>query len=157
DQSTSSPSPCEPIFWPSHIIALALAYFFAFGASALALPLATEALLNGGFAASVIGSAVALRGILQMLLTPFWAGAADRMRRAQRLTLVVQCGLIVAMAVLAYAPGESAVLLLLGYALFGILGPSSTLLDGLTLRHLVDRHHGFGALRLFGTLGYGVI
>lgn len=136
---------------------MAALYAAAFGSIALVFPYLTPYLLGIGFSGADVGNVNAIGSLLLLLTTPLFSALADRTGRHRRLlavSLVIGNGALVGIA-LRPSLLTVAVLLVLN-TLAGSV--AMTLRDRLALFWLKQQGSvAFGALRLWGSLGFSVI
>jgi PPP family 3-phenylpropionic acid transporter len=134
---------------------LALAYLFAFAALGVQVSHAQPALERVGVGAAALGGVWAVRALLTIFAPAAWGAAADRLGRTRTTIVLAILGSAGALLVLGQARSWSGALL--GFALYGLTGSAvAALLDGLTLTALGARGRRYGAIRAFGTLGFGL-
>ena len=106
-----------------------------------------------GFATAQIGLLVAMISITRIIAPNLWGWLADK---TQRRMAIVKLGLISSLAIFStiYASESIASMLLvvMGYTFF--LNAVMSQFDVLTLRFLADQHAKYGAIRLWGSLGF---
>jgi PPP family 3-phenylpropionic acid transporter len=126
------------------------AHFFAYGA---VMPCLNVYFAQTGLNGRQIGLIGALMPTMALLVAPVIAAYADRQRR--RVAVLAACSLVTAFIFLLFRFAESYVWLLLIMALFALLrSPVLPLGDGLIARTATRHHLNFGAMRLWGSIGF---
>lgn len=109
-----------------------------------------------GLSGKQIGGLTALMPLVTVVATPFWGAIADISKRYKALLLALVAGCVVAAFLLSTTTLYA--LLLFYVALFAFTsGPVMPLIDSSVLTNLGERRQDYGKLRLWGTIGFGVV
>ena len=131
-------------------------YFLYYGAFSVLPPFLPIFYKSHGLTGGQIGLLAALPPIISFLGAPLWSGAADASRRHK---LVIMFSILGVVAIALIIPGIASfgglLLVISLYSFFG--APSASLIDSAVMALLGDRKERFGRVRLWGTVGYGVI
>ena len=131
-------------------------YFLYYGAFSVLPPFLPIFYKSHGLTGGQIGLLAALPPIISFLGAPLWSGAADASHRHK---LVIMFSILGVVAIAFIIPGIASfgglLLVISLYAFFG--APSASLIDSAVMALLGDRKERFGRVRLWGTIGYGVI
>jgi len=135
---------------------LALTSFFAFGALGIHFPFFTPALLAAGMSSTAVGFMWSARSATHMFSPSLFGVLADMHGKSRLLSAFALVSLAALSLSLAFVEDERIATLL--FALTGLLGgASSSLLDGLVLTALGEEKRRFGSIRVFGSVGFGVV
>ena len=131
-------------------------YFLYYGAFSVLPPFLAIFYKANGLTGGQIGLLAAIPPIISFVGAPLWTGAADASHR-HKLALMLSILGVAAIALIlpGFASFGGLLLMISLYAFFG--APSSSLIDSGVLALLGDRKERFGRVRLWGTIGYGVI
>jgi PPP family 3-phenylpropionic acid transporter len=131
-------------------------YFLLFAANACLLPFLALYYKSIGLTGSQIGLLTGLSPLITLAAAPFWTGLADTTRRHK-----------LVMAALMVVSATSALAILVAHDFFGLLlvvsvfafalAPLGSLADTATMSMLGERRDRYGRIRIFGTLGWGVM
>jgi MFS transporter, PPP family, 3-phenylpropionic acid transporter len=131
-------------------------YFLYYGAFSVLPPFLAIFFKAHGLTGGQIGLLAALPPIISFLGAPLWTGAADVSHRHKLAIMLSILGAVTFVLILPGIASFGGLILVVGlYAFFG--APSSSLIDSAVLALLGDRKERFGRVRLWGTIGYGVI
>jgi PPP family 3-phenylpropionic acid transporter len=142
----SSPHPIP--YW--RLSAFYFAYFAQVGAAA---PYFSLYLISLGFAAAQIGVLLSLGQLMRVVGPNFWGWIADRSgQRVRIIRVTLACGGLCFVGLLFVTSfwGLFALLLLLGF----VTSASMPLTESLTLAHLRGAISRYGAIRLWGSVGF---
>lgn len=132
-----------------------LAYFSYFGAMAGVMPFLTLYYDQMGLSAAEIGLLVGITPVLNFIAAPLWGGLADATQKHKPLLLLAIGGTMTMMAIFLLATNLAQFIpIILVYALFS--APISPLIDNTVLYLLGDQREGYGRIRLWGALGWGI-
>lgn len=135
---------------------LAATCFFAFGALGIHFPFFTPALLAAGMSSTAVGFMWSARSATHVLSPSVMGVLADLFGKTRTLSALALASLSLTSFALAVVDDERVAIGV--FALAGLLGgASSSLLDGLVLAALGDQKRRFGAVRMFGSLGFGLV
>ena len=131
-------------------------YFLYYGAFSILLPYLAIFYKGQGLTGGQIGLLAAISPIISFFGAPLWTGAADASHSHKLVTMVSILGVV---AICFIIPGIASFGgLLLVISLFAFFGaPAASLVDSAVLTMLGDRKERYGRIRLWGTIGYGVI
>lgn len=125
-------------------------YFFAVG---VWMPFCALYFSDKGFSTADIGVLVAMISVTRIVAPNLWGWLADK---TQRRMAIVKLGLCMAFLIFStiYLTNSLAgvMLVVMGYTFF--LNAVMSQFDVLTLRFLGDQHAKYGAIRLWGSLGF---
>jgi MFS transporter, PPP family, 3-phenylpropionic acid transporter len=131
-------------------------YFVLFAGIASFFPFLVLYYQELGLSGKQIGGLTALLPLVTVVATPFWGAVADVSRRYKLLLLSLIAGCVVSVFLLSTTTFYA--LLLLYVALFAFCsGPVMPLIDSSVLSSLGERRQDYGKLRLWGTVGFGLM
>jgi MFS family permease len=131
-----------------------LFYFFWFVALGSAMPFIVLYYRDVGLDPAQIGVLLAIGGVMQIVAGPLWGVLADTVRLPRLLPAVI-VGTLIPVALLGQATSFVPIfLLVLVQSLFNVA--VSPLADSATLAMLGDERERYGALRMWGAVGWGV-
>lgn len=134
--------------WP-----LALWYACHFAAVGLLLPYLAPWLRSGGYGSVQIGTVFAILGLTSVIAPNLWGWLADHTGR--RLELIRVATAMAALSFLLAAQTDSFLPLALALALFGCFRNAALpQFEALTFEHLGSERHRYGAIRLWGSVGF---
>jgi MFS transporter, PPP family, 3-phenylpropionic acid transporter len=131
-------------------------YFVLFAGIASFFPFLVLYYQELGLSGKQIGGLTALLPLVTVVATPFWGAVADVSRRYKLLLLALIAGCVVSVFLLSTTTLYA--LLLVFVALFAFMsGPVMPLIDSSVLTNLGERRQDYGKLRLWGTIGFGLM
>ena len=131
-------------------------YFLYYGAFSILLPYLAIFYKGQGLTGGQIGLLAAISPIISFFGAPLWTGAADASHSHKLVTMVSILGVVAICFIIPGIASFGGLLLVISlYAFFG--APIVSLVDSAVLTMLGDRKERFGRIRLWGTIGYGVI
>jgi PPP family 3-phenylpropionic acid transporter len=131
-------------------------YFLFYGAFSVLLPFLAIFYKAQGLTGAQIGLLAAISPIISFFGAPLWTGAADASHRHKLVTMVSMLGVVGICFIIPGIASFGGLLLLISlYAFFG--APTASLVDSAVLTMLGDRKERYGRIRLWGTIGYGII
>jgi MFS transporter, PPP family, 3-phenylpropionic acid transporter len=131
-------------------------YFLFYGAFSVLLPFLAIFYKAQGLTGAQIGLLAAISPIISFFGAPLWTGAADASHRHKLVTMVSLLGVVgICFIIPGIATFGGLLLMISLYAFFG--SPSASLVDSAVLTMLGDRKERYGRIRLWGTIGYGII
>ena len=131
-------------------------YFLFYGAFSVLLPFLAIFYKAQGLTGAQIGLLAAISPIISFFGAPLWTGAADASHRHKLVTMVSILGVVGICFIIPGIASFGGLLLMISlYAFFG--APTASLVDSAVLTMLGDRKEHYGRVRLWGTIGYGVI
>ena len=134
----------------------AVYYFLFYGAFSVLLPFLAIFYKAQGLTGAQIGLLAAISPIISFFGAPLWTGAADASHRHKLVTMLSILGVVGICFIIPGIASFGGLLLMISlFAFFG--APTASLVDSAVLTMLGDRKERFGRIRLWGTIGYGVI
>jgi MFS transporter, PPP family, 3-phenylpropionic acid transporter len=131
-------------------------YFLFYGAFSILLPFLAIFYKAQGLTGAQIGLLAAISPIISFFGAPLWTGAADASHRHKLVTMVSLLGVVgICFVIPGIASFGGLILMISLYSFFG--APTASLVDSAVLTMLGDRKERYGRVRLWGTIGYGVI
>jgi MFS transporter, PPP family, 3-phenylpropionic acid transporter len=131
-------------------------YFLYYGAFSVLPPYLAIFYKAQGLTGGQIGLLAAISPIISFFGAPLWTGAADASHRHKLATLLSLFGVVVIIIIMPGIASFGGLLLVISlFAFFG--APTAALVDSAVLTLLGDRKERYGRIRLWGTIGYGVI
>jgi MFS transporter, PPP family, 3-phenylpropionic acid transporter len=133
-----------------------LYYFLYFGAISVLFPYLALFYKGQGLTGGQIGLLAAISPIISFFSAPLWTGAADASHRHKLVTMVCILGVVIVTFIFPNIASFGGLLLMISiYSLFG--APTGSLVDSAVLALLGGRKERYGRIRLWGTVGYGVV
>ncbi len=132
-----------------------LLYFLYYAAAASLLPFLVLYYERLSLSGQQVGVLCALLPLATLLGVPLWSTAADLLQRHKTLILVAVGGALAATLLPLLTTSYLGLLVVVG-ALSLFTAPIMPLVDHLTLTLLQDQKSRYGALRLWGAVGWGV-
>ena len=132
-----------------------LLYFLYYAAAASLLPFLVLYYEQLGLSGRQIGVLGALLPLMTLFGVPRWSSLADKQGRHRMVGLVAIGGTIVFTLVTLYMENYLGLLLSVG-ALSLFTAPIMPLVDHITLTLLKEQRNRYGALRLWGAVGWGI-
>src|SRR5690606_2392612 len=130
-------------------------YFFYFAALAALVPYMSLYYQENGLTPTQIGILSGLIPLGTWISSPFWGGIADARQRHRAVLLLTIAGLWASVLVLFFAGSFTGFLVaILAYAFF--VGPIVPLVDNAVMSILGKDKSGYGRVRLWGSLGWGM-
>jgi PPP family 3-phenylpropionic acid transporter len=134
----------------------AMYYFLYYGAISILFPFLALFYQSQGLSGGQIGLLAAISPIISFFGAPLWTGAADASRRHKLLAMLSILGVVIVTFIFPSITTFSGLLLMISlYAFFG--SPTGSLVDAAVLTMLGERKERYGRIRLWGTIGYGVV
>ena len=131
-------------------------YFITYGALSVLFPFLVLFYQSQGLTGAQIGLLAAISPIIAFFGAPLWTGAADITRRHKLFALLsTLCVVIVTFIFPGVASFGGLILMISLWAFF--YAPTGPLVDSAVLALLGDRKERFGRIRLWGTVGYGIV
>ncbi len=131
-------------------------YFLFYGAYSVLLPFLAIFYEAHGLTGGQIGLLAAISPIISFFGAPLWTGAADASHRHKLAAMLSILGVAgICFIIPGIATFGGLLLMISLYAFFG--APTVALVDSAVLIMLDDRKERYGRVRLWGTVGYGVI
>ncbi len=133
-----------------------LYYFLYFGAISVLFPYLALFYKGQGLTGGQIGLLAAISPIISFFSAPLWTGAADASHRHKLVTVVCILGVVIVTFIFPNIASFGGLLLMISiYSLFS--APTGSLVDSAVLALLGDRKERYGRIRLWGTVGYGLV
>jgi MFS transporter, PPP family, 3-phenylpropionic acid transporter len=131
-------------------------YFLYYGAISILFPFLALYYKSVGLTGAQIGLLAAISPIISFFGAPLWTGAADASHRHKLVAILSIIGVVAVAFILPNIASFGGLLLMI--SLYAFLGsPTNSLVDSAVLTLLGDRKERYGRIRLWGTIGYGVI
>ena len=130
-------------------------YFFYYAAIACLVPFMSLYYQESGLTATQIGILSGIIPLITWFSSPFWGGIADARQRHRTVLLLTIAGMWASVLVLFFARSFAGFLVtVIIYAFFG--GPIVSLVDNAVMSILGTNKSGYGRVRLWGSLGWGL-
>ena len=131
-------------------------YFLYYGAISILFPFLALFYQSQGLTGGQIGLLAAISPIISFFGAPLWTGAADASRRHKLVAMLSIVGVVIVTFIFPSVASFGGLLLMI--SLWAFLGsPTGSLVDSAVLTLLGDRKERYGRIRLWGTIGYGVV
>jgi PPP family 3-phenylpropionic acid transporter len=131
-------------------------YFLYFGAVAFLFPFLALFYKAHGLTGSQIGVLSAVPPLISFFGAPLWNGAADATHRHKLVAVLAVLGVVtIAFIFPSLATFAAMFVMICLYSFFN--SPTGSLVDSAVMVLLGDRKERYGRIRLWGTVGYGVI
>ena len=131
-------------------------YFLYYGAISFLFPFLALFYKSQGLTGGQIGLLAAISPIISFFGAPLWTGAADASHRHKLVAMLSIVGVVAVAFIFPSVASFGGLLLMISlYAFFG--APTGPLIDSAVLTLLGDRKERYGRIRLWGTLGYGLV
>ncbi len=140
----------------SKMVLPSIYYFIYFGAVAFLFPFLALFYKAQGLTGSQIGLLAAVSPLISFFGAPLWNGAADATHRHKLVAVLANLGVVtIAFIFPSLATFGGMFLMICLYSFFN--APTGSLADSAVMALLGDRKERYGRIRLWGTVGYGVI
>jgi PPP family 3-phenylpropionic acid transporter len=131
-------------------------YFLFFGAISILFPFLALFYLSQGLTGAQIGLLSAISPLICLFGAPLWTGAADASHRHKLAAMLSILGMVIVAILFPGVASFGGLLLMVSlFAFFN--APIASLVDSAVLALLGDRKEHYGRIRLWGTIGYGVL
>ncbi len=131
-------------------------YFIYFGAVAFLFPFLALFYKAQGLTGSQIGLLAAVSPLISFFGAPLWNGVADATHRHKLVAVLANLGVVtIAFIFPSFATFGGMFLMICLYSFFN--APTGSLADSAVMALLGDRKERYGRIRLWGTVGYGVV
>jgi MFS transporter, PPP family, 3-phenylpropionic acid transporter len=131
-------------------------YFIYFGAVAFLFPFLALFYKAQGLTGSQIGLLAAVSPLISFFGAPLWNAAADATHRHKLVAVLANLGVVtIAFIFPSLATFGGMFLMICLYSFFN--SPTGSLADSAVMVLLGDRKERYGRIRLWGTVGYGVV
>ncbi|UCG00056.1 MAG: MFS transporter [Spirochaetaceae bacterium] len=143
-------------FGRSHILTRIKAfYFFFYAATGAVVPFLNLYLARAGLSGTQIGIVTGVFPVVLIFAAPFWGILSDMTRWHHRILHLALAATMPFLIGIAFSRNVATLLfLMIGFAVF--YAPVMPLIDNLALQILADKPHGYGRLRVWGAIGWGV-
>jgi len=130
-------------------------YFFVYGATGAMIPFLNLYLARVGLTGTQIGIVTSVFPLVLIFAAPFWGILSDMTHLHQRILHVSLMATIPFVIGIAFTTRiVPLIFLMIGYAVF--FAAVMPLVDNLALQTLGKEQHGYGRLRVWGAIGWGV-
>ncbi len=131
-------------------------YFLYYGAVSVLFPYLALYYQTRGLSGGQIGLLASISPIISFFVAPLWTGAADAGHRHKLVAAISILGVIVVALIFPNVAAFGGLLLMV--CLMSVcMAPTGSLVDSAVLAALGGRKGRFGRIRVWGTLGYGVV
>jgi PPP family 3-phenylpropionic acid transporter len=131
-------------------------YFLFFGAISILFPFLALFYQSQGLTGAQIGLLVAIFPLISLFGAPLWTGTADASHRHRLAALLSILGMVTIAFLLPGVTSFGGLLLMVSlFAFFN--APIVSLVDSAVLALLGDHRERYGRIRLWGTIGYGIL
>ncbi len=131
-------------------------YFLVYAAISFLFPFLTLFYQSIGLTGGQIGLLAGLSPLVSLVAGPFWTGTADATRRHKLILAVTMTGAI-GTALLLSRQTQFGWLIALLFLYAFLSAPIFSLVDSATLSMLGERRARYGRIRIWGTVGWGVM
>jgi MFS transporter, PPP family, 3-phenylpropionic acid transporter len=131
-------------------------YFLYYGALSVLFPYLALFYQSQGLTGAQIGLLVAISPIIAFFGAPLWTGAADATRRHKLFALLSTLGVVIVTFIFPGVASFGGLILMISLWAF-FYAPTGPLVDSAVLALLGDRKERYGRIRLWGTIGYGIM
>ncbi len=131
-------------------------YFLYYAAVSFFYPYLTLFYQSQGLSGAQIGVLTAIFPLIGFFGAPLWTGAADALHRHKIAAIIALLGMV-AMAMLMPGVATFAGLILMVSLMAFFTSPTSALADSAIMLLLGEKKERYGRVRMWGTLGYGVV
>jgi PPP family 3-phenylpropionic acid transporter len=138
------------LFFPSAF------YFMYFGALSFLMPFLALYYQSAGYSGSQIGLLTGIAPLITLVGGPFWTGIADSTRRHKT---IITAAIAAAIGLALLVPLVNSFTILFGLVvLFSFFSsPIVSLADSATMFMLGEEKHRYGQIRLWGSVGWGLV
>ena len=131
-------------------------YFLYYGAISILFPFLALFYQGQGLTGAQIGLLAAIAPIISFFGAPLWTGAADASHRHKLAALLSTLGVVIVTFIFPRLASFGGLLLMISlFAFFN--APTGSLVDSAVLALLGDRKERYGRIRMWGTVGYGIV
>ncbi|MBL8952280.1 MAG: MFS transporter [Myxococcaceae bacterium] len=136
--------------------ALGLYYLLVYASIGVSLPFFPQYLKSLGLTGTEVGLLLAVSPALSLVAPPFWGQLADRSGRPGLVLFAVTAASCSVFALFLVVQSFTAVFAV--FVLYGCFASAiSTVIDSMTLRHVLREGGSYSRVRLFGSLGFAVM
>jgi PPP family 3-phenylpropionic acid transporter len=144
------PPKCRCMVFPS------IYYFLYYGALSVLFPFLALFYQSQGLTGGQIGLLTAISPIIAFFGAPLWTGTADATRRHKLIALLSTLGVVIVTFIFPMVASFGGLILMVSLWAF-FYAPTGPLVDSAVLALLGDRKERYGRIRLWGTIGYGIM
>jgi PPP family 3-phenylpropionic acid transporter len=144
------PLECEFMIIPS------IYYFLYYGAVSILFPFMALFFQSQGLTGGQIGLLTSISPIISFFCAPLWTGAADASHRHKLAAVLATIGVVIVAFIFPGIASFGGLILMVSLFAF-FYASTGPLVDSAVLALLGDRKERFGRIRLWGTIGYGVV
>jgi MFS transporter, PPP family, 3-phenylpropionic acid transporter len=131
-------------------------YFLFFGALSVLFPYLAVFYQGQGLTGSQVGLLAAISPLISFFSAPLWTGTADATHRHKLITIISITGIVIVTFIFPSVASFGGLLLMVSLFAF-FFAPTGSLVDSAVLTLLGERKERYGRVRLWGTLGYGLM
>jgi PPP family 3-phenylpropionic acid transporter len=131
-------------------------YFLYFGAISILFPFLALFYQGQGLTGAQIGLLAGISPLISFFGAPLWTGAADASHRHKLAAMLSILGLVIVAFIFPGVATFSGLLLMVCLFSF-FMAPTGSLVDSAVLALLGDRRERYGRIRMWGTVGYGIV
>jgi MFS transporter, PPP family, 3-phenylpropionic acid transporter len=131
-------------------------YFLYFGAISILFPFIALFYQGQGMTGAQIGLLAGISPLISFFGAPLWTGAADAGHRHKLAAMLSILGLVIVAFIFPGVATFSGLLLMVCLFSF-FMAPTGSLVDSAVLALLGDRRERYGRIRMWGTVGYGIV
>ena len=131
-------------------------FFLFYGAFSFLLPFLAIFYKGLGMTGGQIGLLAAISPLISFFSAPLWTGVADATRRHKLFAMLSLVGVVIITIIFPGIASFSGLILMISLFAF-FFAPTASLVDSAVLTQLGDRKERYGRIRLWGTIGYGVL
>ena len=131
-------------------------YFLYYGAISVLFPFLALFYQSQGLTGGQIGLLTAISPIIAFFGAPLWTGAADATRRHKLFAILSILGVVIVTFIFPQIASFGGLMLMISLWAF-FYAPTGSLVDSAVLALLGDRRERYGRIRLWGTIGYGLV
>jgi PPP family 3-phenylpropionic acid transporter len=130
-------------------------YFLFYAAAGAVIPFLNLYFSRAGLSGTQIGIVTGVFPIVLIFAAPFWGILSDITRRHRRVLYLCLIGTLPFLLTVSFTSTVAPLaLLMIGFSLF--FAPVMPLIDNMALESLGEEKHGYGRLRVWGAIGWGV-
>jgi PPP family 3-phenylpropionic acid transporter len=131
-------------------------YFLYYGALSVLFPFLALFYQSQGLTGAQIGLLTAISPIIAFFGAPLWTGAADATHRHKLVARLSTLGVVIVTFIFPSVASFGGLILMISLWAF-FYAPTGPLVDSAVLALLGDRKERYGRIRLWGTIGYGLV
>ena len=131
-------------------------YFLFYGAISFLASYLALFYQSQGLTGGQIGVLIAISPLISMFGAPLWTGAADASKRHKIVAIAAIIGTVITALIFPQIASFAGLILVASLFAF-FMSPISSLTDSAVMSLLGKRKDKYGRIRLWGTLGYGMV